>query len=189
MLWSVFIMFISEVVFYCLLCWCLGSIIYDYVQQESLEVLHCIRIAHSQVGSVSWANNTGEITAWFDSHDYFSFIGKLFYTFPLLVKGIGLKVLDILRKHYIELSPQFLRTLISKTMYLFFFFKAPSCLIIQMPRFGKDFKLFKKIFPSLELNITDLLEDSKYTALCFILVFRNSWPGLFISYRYSTSDK
>lgn len=31
-----------------------------------------------------------------------------------------------------------------------------------MPRFGKDFKLFKKIFPSLELNITDLLEDSKY---------------------------
>lgn len=29
-----------------------------------------------------------------------------------------------------------------------------------MPRFGKDFKLFKKIFPSLELNITDLLEDT-----------------------------
>uniref|UniRef100_A0A8D1ELS9 Ubiquitin carboxyl-terminal hydrolase CYLD n=1 Tax=Sus scrofa TaxID=9823 RepID=A0A8D1ELS9_PIG len=38
--------------------------------------------------------------------------------------------------------------------------RAPSCLIIQMPRFGKDFKLFKKIFPSLELNITDLLEDT-----------------------------
>ncbi|XP_044903203.1 ubiquitin carboxyl-terminal hydrolase CYLD isoform X5 [Felis catus] len=40
------------------------------------------------------------------------------------------------------------------------FAEAPSCLIIQMPRFGKDFKLFKKIFPSLELNITDLLEDN-----------------------------
>lgn len=40
------------------------------------------------------------------------------------------------------------------------FAEAPSCLIIQMPRFGKDFKLFKKIFPSLELNITDLLEDT-----------------------------
>ncbi|XP_026644981.1 ubiquitin carboxyl-terminal hydrolase CYLD [Microtus ochrogaster] len=39
------------------------------------------------------------------------------------------------------------------------FAEAPSCLIIQMPRFGKDFKMFKKIFPSLELNITDLLED------------------------------
>ncbi|XP_064130127.1 ubiquitin carboxyl-terminal hydrolase CYLD isoform X4 [Loxodonta africana] len=43
------------------------------------------------------------------------------------------------------------------------FAEAPSCLIIQMPRFGKDFKLFKKIFPSLELNITDLLEDSTLT--------------------------
>ncbi|XP_038849524.1 ubiquitin carboxyl-terminal hydrolase CYLD-like isoform X2 [Salvelinus namaycush] len=38
--------------------------------------------------------------------------------------------------------------------------KAPSCLIIQMPRFGKDFKMFNKIFPSLELDITDLLEDT-----------------------------
>lgn len=40
-------------------------------------------------------------------------------------------------------------------------FQAPSCLIIQMPRFGKDFKMFNKIFPSLELDITDLLEDSE----------------------------
>ncbi|XP_041529690.1 ubiquitin carboxyl-terminal hydrolase CYLD-like [Microtus oregoni] len=40
------------------------------------------------------------------------------------------------------------------------FAEAPSCLIIQMPRFGKDFKMFEKIFPSLELNITDLLEDT-----------------------------
>lgn len=37
-----------------------------------------------------------------------------------------------------------------------------------MPRFGKDFKLFKKIFPSLELNITDLLEDSKYKIFLFV---------------------
>lgn len=40
-------------------------------------------------------------------------------------------------------------------------FQAPSCLIIQMPRFGKEFKLYNKIFPSLELDITDLLEDSE----------------------------
>uniref|UniRef100_A0A4W3JGC2 ubiquitinyl hydrolase 1 n=1 Tax=Callorhinchus milii TaxID=7868 RepID=A0A4W3JGC2_CALMI len=38
--------------------------------------------------------------------------------------------------------------------------KAPSCLIVQMPRFGKEFKMFDKIFPSLELDITDLLEDT-----------------------------
>ncbi|XP_043937550.1 ubiquitin carboxyl-terminal hydrolase CYLD [Protopterus annectens] len=40
------------------------------------------------------------------------------------------------------------------------FAEAPSCLIIQMPRFGKDFKMFNKIFPTLELDITDLLEDT-----------------------------
>ncbi|KFQ20129.1 Ubiquitin carboxyl-terminal hydrolase CYLD, partial [Merops nubicus] len=36
----------------------------------------------------------------------------------------------------------------------------PSCFIIQMPRFGKDYKMFSKIIPSLELDITDLLLDS-----------------------------
>uniref|UniRef100_A0A672PY48 Ubiquitin carboxyl-terminal hydrolase CYLD n=1 Tax=Sinocyclocheilus grahami TaxID=75366 RepID=A0A672PY48_SINGR len=40
------------------------------------------------------------------------------------------------------------------------FAETPSCLIIQMPRFGKDFKMFNKIFPSLELDITDLLDDT-----------------------------
>uniref|UniRef100_A0A4W3K9Y9 Ubiquitin carboxyl-terminal hydrolase CYLD n=1 Tax=Callorhinchus milii TaxID=7868 RepID=A0A4W3K9Y9_CALMI len=40
------------------------------------------------------------------------------------------------------------------------FAEAPSCLIVQMPRFGKEFKMFDKIFPSLELDITDLLEDT-----------------------------
>lgn len=45
--------------------------------------------------------------------------------------------------------------------------QAPSCLIIQMPRFGKDFKMFNKIFPSLELDITDLLEDSEWGANIF----------------------
>lgn len=46
-------------------------------------------------------------------------------------------------------------------LFLRFSLQAPSCLIIQMPRFGKDFKMFNKIFPSLELDITDLLEDSE----------------------------
>ncbi|XP_053571403.1 ubiquitin carboxyl-terminal hydrolase CYLD isoform X1 [Bombina bombina] len=38
--------------------------------------------------------------------------------------------------------------------------EVPSCFIIQMPRFGKDYKMFSKIIPSLELDITDLLQDS-----------------------------
>ncbi|KAM7012277.1 ubiquitin carboxyl-terminal hydrolase CYLD [Tautogolabrus adspersus] len=37
--------------------------------------------------------------------------------------------------------------------------EAPSCLILQMPRFGKKFKMFDKIIPSLELDITDLLSE------------------------------
>ncbi|XP_058494803.1 ubiquitin carboxyl-terminal hydrolase CYLD [Solea solea] len=37
--------------------------------------------------------------------------------------------------------------------------EVPSCLILQMPRFGKKFKMFDKIIPSLELDVTDLLSD------------------------------
>ncbi|XP_072308063.1 ubiquitin carboxyl-terminal hydrolase CYLD [Eucyclogobius newberryi] len=34
---------------------------------------------------------------------------------------------------------------------------APSCLMIQMPRFGSKYKMFSHIIPSVELDITDLL--------------------------------
>ncbi|KAM7387778.1 hypothetical protein PAMP_023995 [Pampus punctatissimus] len=37
--------------------------------------------------------------------------------------------------------------------------EVPSCLMLQMPRFGKKFKMFDKIIPSLELDITDLLSE------------------------------
>ncbi|XP_066483906.1 ubiquitin carboxyl-terminal hydrolase CYLD-like [Tiliqua scincoides] len=40
------------------------------------------------------------------------------------------------------------------------FTEAPSCLILQMPRNGKNFKAFRTIQPSLELDLTDLLEDT-----------------------------
>ncbi|XP_078064987.1 ubiquitin carboxyl-terminal hydrolase CYLD-like, partial [Mustelus asterias] len=39
------------------------------------------------------------------------------------------------------------------------FTEAPSCLILQMPRFGKNFKMFDLSLPTLELDITHLLED------------------------------
>ncbi|XP_018413703.1 PREDICTED: ubiquitin carboxyl-terminal hydrolase CYLD-like [Nanorana parkeri] len=39
------------------------------------------------------------------------------------------------------------------------FTEVPSCLIIQMPRDGKN-KIFPKIIPTLQLDITDLLEDA-----------------------------
>ena len=38
--------------------------------------------------------------------------------------------------------------------------QVPSCLIIQMPRFGKDYKMYPRILPSMVLDITDVIEDS-----------------------------
>ncbi|KAM4612107.1 ubiquitin carboxyl-terminal hydrolase CYLD isoform 1-T3 [Polymixia lowei] len=40
------------------------------------------------------------------------------------------------------------------------FVEAPSCLLLLMPRFGKDFKMFDGILPTLSLDITDLLDDT-----------------------------
>lgn len=38
--------------------------------------------------------------------------------------------------------------------------EVPSCLIIQMPRFGKDFKMYPRIMPSLYLDVTNIIECS-----------------------------
>lgn len=37
----------------------------------------------------------------------------------------------------------------------------PSCLMVQMPRFGNKYKMFSHIIPSTELDITDLLYNCK----------------------------
>ncbi|XP_029948339.1 ubiquitin carboxyl-terminal hydrolase CYLD [Salarias fasciatus] len=42
----------------------------------------------------------------------------------------------------------------------------PSCLIVQMPRFGNKYKMFSHIIPSLTLDITDLLYNAPRE--CFI---------------------
>ncbi|KAM8946979.1 ubiquitin carboxyl-terminal hydrolase CYLD-like [Pelodytes ibericus] len=47
------------------------------------------------------------------------------------------------------------------------FDEVPSCLILQMPRFGKKFKMFPFIIPSLELDITNMVyTKSKVCCLC-----------------------
>ncbi|XP_071482472.1 uncharacterized protein, partial [Diadema antillarum] len=46
------------------------------------------------------------------------------------------------------------------------FVEIPDCLIVQMPRFGKDYKMYQRILPSLTINITDLLEN--YPRQCTI---------------------
>lgn len=40
------------------------------------------------------------------------------------------------------------------------FEEMPSCLMVQMPRFGSKYKMFSHIIPSVELDITDLLHNS-----------------------------
>ncbi|CAJ1051335.1 ubiquitin carboxyl-terminal hydrolase CYLD [Xyrichtys novacula] len=46
------------------------------------------------------------------------------------------------------------------------FEEVPSCLMVQMPRFGNKYKMFSHIIPSTELDITDLLFNSSRE--CFI---------------------
>ncbi|XP_033235503.1 ubiquitin carboxyl-terminal hydrolase CYLD isoform X2 [Drosophila pseudoobscura] len=38
--------------------------------------------------------------------------------------------------------------------------EVPSCFIIQMPRFGKSYKMYPRILPSQVLDVTDIIENS-----------------------------
>ncbi|XP_038067277.1 ubiquitin carboxyl-terminal hydrolase CYLD-like isoform X2 [Patiria miniata] len=44
--------------------------------------------------------------------------------------------------------------------------EAPSCLIVQMPRFGKDYKMYNRILPSLQLDVTNIIEE--YPRQCLV---------------------
>ncbi|XP_034726257.1 ubiquitin carboxyl-terminal hydrolase CYLD [Etheostoma cragini] len=46
------------------------------------------------------------------------------------------------------------------------FEEMPSCLLVQMPRFGNKYKMFSHIIPSTELDVTDLLYNSPRE--CFV---------------------
>lgn len=46
--------------------------------------------------------------------------------------------------------------------------EVPSCLIIQMPRFGKNYKMYSRILPSQVLDITDIIEDCKKNLIYII---------------------
>lgn len=63
--------------------------------------------------------------------------------------------------------------MVNPTRRVFFSLQAPSCLLLLMPRFGRDFKMFDAILPSLSLDITDLLDDSK---MCWGFLFVCLFP-------------
>ncbi|SPP81617.1 ubiquitin carboxyl-terminal hydrolase CYLD isoform X2 [Drosophila guanche] len=45
--------------------------------------------------------------------------------------------------------------------------EVPSCFIIQMPRFGKSYKMYPRIVPSQVLDVTDIIENSpRQCSLC-----------------------
>ena len=49
-----------------------------------------------------------------------------------------------------------------------FFLQVPSCLILQMPRFGSRYKMYDMILPNLQLDVTHIVESgmcqlNKYT--------------------------
>uniref|UniRef100_A0A3Q3X5S1 ubiquitinyl hydrolase 1 n=1 Tax=Mola mola TaxID=94237 RepID=A0A3Q3X5S1_MOLML len=46
------------------------------------------------------------------------------------------------------------------------FEEMPSCLMVQMPRFGNKYKMFSHIIPSTELDITDLLYNPRECFIC-----------------------
>lgn len=45
--------------------------------------------------------------------------------------------------------------------------EVPPCLIIQMPRFGKSYKMYSRILPSQLLDVTDVIEDGMYNSNIF----------------------
>lgn len=52
--------------------------------------------------------------------------------------------------------------LLYKHIFLILTLQIPPYLIVHLPRFGKDFKMYDMVFPSPELDITELLSGSMY---------------------------
>ena len=57
----------------------------------------------------------------------------------------------------------------SDLMHWFFFFQAPSKLLIQVPRFGKQYKTYQKIIPAAKLNVADLIVSQRKFFISHIL--------------------
>ena len=47
-------------------------------------------------------------------------------------------------------------------LFLAVFLQMPSCLILQMPRFGSRYKMYDMILPNLELDVTHIVENGLF---------------------------
>lgn len=62
------------------------------------------------------------------------------------------------------------------------FKQAPPYLLLHMPRFGKDFRMYDKILPTLELDITDVLQGGELTTVMSRLSFRQNLHHFYTIY-------
>lgn len=72
--------------------------------------------------------------------------------------------------------------------------KVPPVLILQMPRYGRQFKVFDRILPSQLLDVTDVIEDCKCSITLYNLnsiFYHNPCRIVFISFAnfYDYSSK
>ena len=53
--------------------------------------------------------------------------------------------------------------------------QVPQYLIVHMPRFGSEFRLYDKVFPNLKLDLRDVLEGGDYIINCAFCVSASQW--------------
>ena len=61
---------------------------------------------------------------------------------------------------------------LSHLRHFLFLFQTPSVLVLQLPRYGKEFKAREKILPSLDLKMGNLLEHGKKYSVCLCVNVR-----------------
>ncbi|XP_048866379.1 ubiquitin carboxyl-terminal hydrolase CYLD [Brienomyrus brachyistius] len=108
-----------------------------------------------------------------DPEEFLNLIGHILHLEPLLKLSTGKKVQEsFCYQIFLDQDSLVLPTVQQLLEHSFYsnslkLAEVPSCLILQMPRFGKKFKMFDKIIPSLELDISDLLlENPQECVLC-----------------------
>ncbi len=70
---------------------------------------------------------------------------------------------DLLRKMFIEQHISFTKVLYCSDLMALklYFFQVPSKLLLQVPRFGREFQSYKRIVPELKLDIRELTDTYK----------------------------
>lgn len=91
-------------------------------------------------------------------------LGDIFKTEPFLKLSSGLE--SYLYQLFVEKDEQLMLPTVQQLFDQSFLTsdiklnEIPNCLILQLPRYGKQFKMYNRVIPSLYLDITDVLDNS-----------------------------